>query len=239
MDFASQFSRKLPHHVLGKLDVAICPTSAHLSLLTAKGALPVAVSVGAQDSHWEAKGAFTGCVSAPMLKDLKARYVIVGHSERRRDFGESEKMLAGKIKSVLSVGLIPVYCVGERLEEREKGAAFKVLERQTGALAQIAVDSFRDPGNFVLAYEPVWAIGTGKNASSQEAQEAHQHLRGLLAKHWGAEVAAGVRILYGGSVTPENFASLLQCGDVDGGLVGGASLDADSFLKLIQIAVES
>lgn len=239
VSFCETFTRKLPHHVVGKLDVVICPSFVHLPVLTAKGALPAGIMVGAQDNHWESKGAFTGSVSTEQLKDLKVRHVIVGHSERRRDFQESPAMLAGKLKSALKNSLIPIYCVGERLEEREKGKTFQVLEAQMEALKEIPAPLVSDPSNFVLAYEPVWAIGTGKNATPEQAQEAHQFLRALIGKHWSPAQAQETRILYGGSVTPDNLGALFKCPDLDGGLVGGASLEAESLIKLIQIAIEA
>ncbi|MBI4668928.1 MAG: triose-phosphate isomerase [Elusimicrobia bacterium] len=237
LDFAGEFSRKLPHGSVAKVDIVICPAFTHLAALTANSVLPGGVVVGGQDSHWEEKGAFTGCISPVMLKDLRVRYVIVGHSERRQYFSESSNMLAGKLTATLKAGLIPIFCVGEKLEERQTGRTFKVLEEQmTEALQFVPKELASDSSRFILAYEPVWAIGTGQNATPGQAQEAHKHLRGLLAWLWGAETAGQIRILYGGSVTPDNFAAIMACPDVDGGLVGGASLDAERFVKLIEIA---
>jgi len=237
-DFAREFSRKFPSHVIGRVDVAICPAFAHLAPLADCG-LPVAAALGGQDCHWEAKGAYTGCVSPGMLKDLKARFVLVGHSERRRDWGESEEMLGRKLLAALEAGLQPIYCVGERLEERDAGRTFAVLERQIKALEAVPAKLRQDPAGFLVAYEPVWAIGTGKNATPDQAQEAHNFARSQIEKCWGKSAAEGTRILYGGSVTPQNFSSILERPDVDGALVGGASLEVESFLKLIHIAMDA
>lgn len=235
-EFAVELKRKIPRGITAKVDIGICPVFIHLAALSREGLLPVGVAVGAQDLHWEDKGAYTGCVSPAMLKDIKARYVLVGHSERRQYFGETNEMLMKKLRAAVKAGLAPVYCVGETLAQREQGAAYSVLESQLEGLRQFGDDSLIDPAAFVLAYEPIWAIGTGKNATPQEAQEAHAYIRGVLAKSWNPQRAEATRILYGGSVTPANFGMLMACSDVDGGLVGGASLDPNSFIKLVEIA---
>ncbi|MEK6543987.1 MAG: triose-phosphate isomerase [Elusimicrobiota bacterium] len=235
-EFAAELTRKIPHGTLGKVEVVICPTFIHLPLLLGKGVLPSGVYTGAQDCHWEDSGAFTGCVSARMLKDMKVRHAIIGHSERRRYFAETDVMLGDKLKSAMAAGLVPIFCVGESLQEREAQRTFTVLDAQLAALGSVSPDIWKGHADFVLAYEPVWAIGTGKNATAAQAQEAHAHLRGRLAQRLGVERAQSTRILYGGSVTPENFRELLDCPDVDGGLVGGASLKAESYLKLVVLA---
>jgi triosephosphate isomerase len=186
------------------------------------------VSVGAQNLYWEDEGAFTGEISAPMLKSVGCTYVIIGHSERRQYFGETDETVNKKLKAALKHGLFPIVCVGETLEQREKGETFKIIERQIKQGLQSL-----DIGHWslvIIAYEPVWAIGTGKTASPEQAQEVHAFIRGLLPK----EVAQETRILYGGSVKPENVKELMAKPDIDGGLVGGASLKVESFVKLVK-----
>ncbi len=198
----------------------------------AERARGTSLRVGAQNCHQSAKGAFTGEVSAMQVKDAGATSVILGHSERRRDFGEDEALLAKKLAAALAVGLKPLLCVGERLEERDAGRTFDVVARQTlGALEPFSAGQLAD---LTIAYEPVWAIGTGRNATPAQAAEVHAHLRGVLANRFDASFAARTRILYGGSVTPDNAAALLSANDVDGALVGGASLDLQSFLAIVK-----
>ena len=238
LDFAGDFKRKLPRGTVEKVEAVICPAFVHLGLLTRDGALPTGVAVGAQDAHWKDKGAFTGCVSAAMLKDMKVRYAIVGHSERRQYFAESTVMLSDKLRAVLEFGLVPIFCVGESLADREAGKTMDILRSQMDSLGESLKLLPADPSDFVLAYEPVWAIGTGKNATVVEAQDVHRDLRRMLAKLWGEPRAGATRILYGGSVTPENFSELSVSPEIDGALVGGASLECDKFLKLIEIAAK-
>jgi triosephosphate isomerase len=189
------------------------------------------VLLGGQNVHWEAQGAFTGEISAAMLKDVGCGMVIVGHSERRHVFGETDFMINRRISGALQSSLIPVLCIGETLTQRMADQAFKVLEDQvrTG-LAGLDVT---DGVNLVVAYEPVWAIGTGKTATEAQAQEAHSFIRNLLADIYEKNIAAGIRILYGGSVKPENIDILMQQDDIDGVLVGGAALRAESFERII------
>lgn len=189
------------------------------------------VLLAAQNVHWEAQGAFTGEISAAMLKDVGCGMAIVGHSERRHVFGETDFMINRRISGALQFGLIPVLCIGETLTQRMADQAFKVLEDQvrTG-LAGLDVT---DGANLVVAYEPVWAIGTGKTATEAQAQEAHSFIRNLLADIYEKNIAAGIRILYGGSVKPENIDILMQQDDIDGVLVGGAALRAESFERII------
>jgi len=191
------------------------------------------VTLAAQDVHTEPKGAFTGEVSAAMLADLGVAMVIVGHSERRRDRREEEVDFSRKMKRLVEASLAPLYCVGETLDERDGGETEAVLARQMTAL-----DLFTGslPPGFVLAYEPVWAIGTGRAATPEMAQDAHRYLRGLLAERFGAAVADAVRILYGGSVTPANARVLFTQDDIDGGLVGGASLVPADFAAIVKAA---
>lgn len=190
------------------------------------------VLLAAQDVHTESKGAFTGEVSAPMLRDLDVSLALVGHSERRRDRKEDEASFARKIERLLENGIAPLYCVGETLEERDGGRTDEVFARQMTAL-----DAFGSlPAGLVVAYEPVWAIGTGRAASPAMAADAHRQIRSLLSKRYGANVAASVRILYGGSVTPANAVSLFGEEEIDGGLVGGASLVPADFAALVKAA---
>lgn len=189
--------------------------------------------VAAQNIHQEAEGAFTGEISAPMLTDLGIRSSLVGHSERRQYFQETDDIIATKVKACLDFGLLPVLCVGETKEERQQGETEQVLKRQMDAVfSQIA-----EWENLVVAYEPVWAIGTGLTASPEQAQEAHQFIRGLIDVRYGAEPADQTRILYGGSVKPDNADSLFSQPDIDGGLVGGASLKVEDFASLTRTAL--
>lgn len=187
------------------------------------------IAVGAQNCHWETKGAYTGEIAAPMLQGL-AQYVLVGHSERRAIFGDTDEAVRRKVEAVLRAGLTPMLCVGEELAEREAGQTTDVVARQViAALDGLAIR----PERMVVAYEPVWAIGTGVVASVEQAQEMHGAIRAHLAKGLGGALAGRIRILYGGSVKPDNVRDLLAEPDLDGALVGGASLTADSFLALI------
>jgi triosephosphate isomerase len=189
------------------------------------------IAVAAQDVYWEREGAFTGEVSAAMIKDAGAEYVIIGHSERRRLFGETDVMVNRKTLAVIAAGLTPIVCVGETLEERERNDTLAVLDRQikdgldTLSGSQVA--------ELVVAYEPVWAIGTGRNATAAQAQEAHQHIRQRLKQWFGADAAAACHVIYGGSVKPDNIAGLIAEPDVDGALVGGASLEVRSFADIV------
>jgi triosephosphate isomerase (TIM) len=189
------------------------------------------VGVAAQDLYWEKEGAFTGEVSAPMIKEAGAQYVIIGHSERRRLFGETDETVNRKTKAALAAGLIAIVCVGETLEERETNRTLAVLDRQIkDGLAGLSTEQIAD---LVVAYEPVWAIGTGKNATAGQAQEAHAHIRCRLAEWFSSDAAGKCRVLYGGSVKPDNIAELIGQPDVDGALVGGASLDVKSFGDIV------
>jgi len=212
------------------VEVAVCPPFTALQAVAAalKGSR---ITLGAQDLHWEEEGAYTGEISAPMLLDVGCRFVIVGHSERRRHFGETDATVRQKVRAALHHGLVPIVCVGELLEERETGRTFQVLEAQvTGGLAGLTGEEGQ---RLVVAYEPVWAIGTGRTATPDQADEAQGFIRKLLAELFDPAVADQVRILYGGSVKPENIASLMARPEVDGALVGGASLDADTFARIV------
>lgn len=189
------------------------------------------VKLGAQNCHWEKKGAFTGEISAPMLKELGCAYTIVGHSERRAYFSETDVWVSKKARALIDEGISPVVCVGESLGDREAGKTNDVVRGQVlGSLEGIAPE---DMLRTVLAYEPVWAIGTGKTATPEQAQEVHAFVRNILIDLYGLEVALRVRIQYGGSVKPDNIKALMEQPDIDGALVGGASLEAASFLRLV------
>lgn len=189
------------------------------------------VLLGAQNVHWEEKGAFTGEISAAMLKDLGCAMAIIGHSERRHVFGETDFMINRRIAGAMEGGLVPVFCIGESLKQREIGNTLKVLEDQVrSGLAGIELNN---GSGLVVAYEPVWAIGTGKTATEGQAQEAHRFIRELLADIYEKNIAAAIRILYGGSVKPDNIDILMQQDDIDGALVGGAALKAETFERII------
>jgi triosephosphate isomerase len=195
------------------------------------------IQVGAQDLFWEESGAYTGEVSPMMLKDAGCKWVIIGHSERRQSFGETDETVNRKIKAALAAGLKAIVCVGETLEEREAGKAFDVLDWQAaGALAGLSKE---DMDKVVIAYEPVWAIGTGRNASPQQADEAHAKIRAKVSELYGKKAALTLRVLYGGSMKPANALELLRCENVDGGLIGGASLKTSEFAAIIRAAVEA
>lgn len=192
------------------------------------------IRVAAQNCHWETAGAFTGEVSAAMLKETGITHVILGHSERRQHFGETDRTVNGRLKAALAEGLVPILCIGERLKEREAGETERVLERQLdGALAEVPADRL---ATLILAYEPVWAIGTGKVATERQAQEAHAFIRAHLSGKLGDAFAGAYRILYGGSANPDNVDGLLACPDVDGCLIGGASLKETSFMAMVDAA---
>ncbi|MCA9408555.1 MAG: triose-phosphate isomerase [Candidatus Omnitrophica bacterium] len=190
------------------------------------------IGIGAQNVYWEDEGAFTGEVSAPILKSSGAKYVIIGHSERRQYFGETNETVNKRIKAALKHQLIPIVCVGEVLSEREENKTFAVIEKQCKeSLAGLTAEEMK---LMIIAYEPVWAIGTGKTATPDQAQEVHKFIRDLLKKIFDEDTAQSVRIQYGGSVKPENTADLMGQADIDGALVGGASLKADSFTAIVK-----
>ena len=190
------------------------------------------IKLGAQNLYWEAKGAFTGEIAPGMLVDAGCKYVVVGHSERRQYFGETDESVNKKTKAAFGAGLTPIVCVGETLAEREKNITFEVIDRQVkNGLAGLTPEQQK---TVVIAYEPVWAIGTGKTATPAQAEEVHAHIRKLYAGMYGADVSDGIRILYGGSVKPDNTSELMKQPNIDGGLVGGASLEADSFTKIVK-----
>jgi len=213
----------------GHVDLAVCPPSVYLDAVAAavKGS---PVGLGAQNMYHEPKGAFTGELSAAMLLDVGCQYVILGHSERRHILGETDEMINRKVLAALDAGLKPIVCVGELLEEREAGRTAEVIRTQfEGSLAGL---SDKQMAGTVIAYEPVWAIGTGKVATPEQAEEVHGDLRKLLANRYNDEIAESVVIQYGGSVKPDNAATLLGQPNIDGALVGGASLKVDDFLGI-------
>lgn len=190
------------------------------------------LGLASQNMFWETEGAFTGEISPSMLRDLNCRFVILGHSERRQYFGDGDGEVARKVCAALLEGLIPILCVGETLGEREYGKTFEVIQRQIlGGLEGAVVDR---GDQLVIAYEPVWAIGTGKTSTPEAAQEVHSHIRGLLSSLLGEGIGGDVRILYGGSVKPDNIDGLMAMEDINGALVGGAGLDADSFARIVK-----
>lgn len=196
------------------------------------------IALAAQNMHWEDSGAFTGEISAKMLTELGVSYVILGHSERRQYFGETDEGVSKKAAKALSAGLIPIICVGELLEQRENGEAFAVVEKQVrGAFEHVSLNEGNADDEVIIAYEPVWAIGTGKTATAEQAQEMHKKIRAVLAALHGRDRADATRILYGGSVKPENTAELMAGADVDGALVGGASLVAEKLASIVRSAV--
>jgi triosephosphate isomerase len=211
--------------------VIVFPTFVSLET-AADAARETCIKVGAQNVYWETSGAFTGEISTAMLVSVGVDYVLLGHSERRALFGETDETVARRLAAVLDSTLTPIVCVGEVLEERESGATEEVLRRQVeGALGDVAPDHV---GRVVVAYEPVWAIGTGKTASPDTANEAHTLIRNTIAAMFGRSAADETSILYGGSVKPDNTAGLMSESEVDGVLVGGASLDASSFAEIVK-----
>ena len=217
-----------------RVKLLICPPFPYLATMAAAVA-DSKVSVGAQTVSEHESGAFTGEVGPAMLRDIGCEYVIVGHSERRSLYGETSFLVADKFKAALDAGLKPILCVGETLEQRESGGTESVVEVQLGAVIdKVGIAGFESA---VVAYEPVWAIGTGMTASPEQAQDVHRHIRGILAGH-DADIAAATQILYGGSMKGENAAGLLAMPDIDGGLIGGASLKVADFLAIADAAAQ-
>jgi triosephosphate isomerase len=220
---------------VSEVDIVVCPTFTGLDAVS-KVIGETNIKLGAQNMHWEAEGAYTGEISASMLRDLYCHYVILGHSERREYFGETDEIVNKKTKAAIAAGLIPIVCVGETLEQRESSSQEAVVSAQLkGSLAGLGADMAK----IVVAYEPVWAIGTGLTASPEQAQEMHAYIRSILAQISDQATADGIRIQYGGSMKPENAAELLSQPDIDGGLIGGAALKAPSFVALIKAAIKA
>ncbi len=219
--------------VAEEVDVLVCPPFVSLGM-SVNYLQDTDIHVGAQNIHYEDNGAFTGEISASMLTECGCSFVIIGHSERREYFGETDSSVNKKIKKALEFDVVPVLCVGESLDQRKQDIHFDLVKNQViAALEGISGDEALD---VVIAYEPIWAIGTGETASKEQAQEMHAHIRNVVADVYDQETADGIRILYGGSMKPANAEELLSQPDVDGGLIGGASLDADSFATIITTA---
>ncbi|OGX26343.1 MAG: triose-phosphate isomerase [Omnitrophica WOR_2 bacterium RIFCSPHIGHO2_02_FULL_45_21] len=217
---------------LEDIDIVLCPPFTHLAYI-ADMLESSNILLGAQDMHWEDEGAYTGEISAPMLKSAGCKFVLIGHSERRQLFGETNETVHKKLTSALNNGLTPIVCIGENLKQREEGVTFALVSEQLElALKALQPERLKE---IIIAYEPVWAIGSGKVASSEQAQEVHRYIRDWLSKNYGLSLAQEVRIQYGGSVKPDNIAGLIAQADVDGALVGGSSLDADSFCAIVKI----
>ena len=229
-------SMKAGLHKATECSVVICPP--YTALAAVGQALKESpLDLGAQDMHPEPEGAFTGEVSPLMLKDVGCRYVILGHSERRNYFRETDVFVNQKVRAALKFTLVPIVCIGETLEEREGRRAFEAVKSQfDGSLKDLTGEDIQ---RTVIAYEPVWAIGTGRTATPEQAEQMHSYIRRLLHEKYGEESASKVLILYGGSVKPENMSALMQKPNVDGALVGGASLRAESFIQIVLHAIES
>lgn len=217
------------------VDVVVCPPFTSLSVV-GEAIADTSIKLGAQNMHWQDVGAQTGEICASMLRSLYCHYVILGHSERRRDFGETDDVVNKKVKTALAGNLIPIMCVGETLAERKAGQEKDVVKRQM--CEGLAGVESEDIARAIIAYEPVWAIGTGETATPEQAQEMHAFIRGILAEIANEDVAQTVRIQYGGSMKPSNATDLLAKPDIDGGLIGGAALEARSFVELVTCARE-
>jgi len=216
---------------INEIEIVVCPPFTSLSDVR-EAIMDTNIKLGAQDCYWEKEGAFTGEVSCAMLKSAGCAYVIIGHSERRQYFGETNETVNRKAKAALKEGLKPIVCVGERIEERKAGRTFDVVkDHVANSLAGLTKEEMLKT---VIAYEPVWAIGTGLTATKEQAEEVHKYIRELLKKMYDDDLAKAVRIQYGGSVKPENIKELISQEDVDGALVGGASLKADSFSQIVK-----
>lgn len=235
---AAELLRGLKEHkaeIDENVDVLVCPPFVSIGM-AAEMLHDSDIQVGAQNLHFEENGAFTGEISGSMLVESGCNYVIIGHSERRQYFGETDETVNKRVKKALEHKLAPIVCVGESLDQRKANEHFDLVENQVKAgLERLSTEEALD---VVIAYEPIWAIGTGETASPEQAQEMHKHIRGVLADIYDEDTAESINILYGGSMKPANANELLSQTDVDGGLIGGASLDADSFSEIITIAEE-
>jgi triosephosphate isomerase len=231
---AAQLVKAVADGIKGLDGVEVLVAPPYPALVTVKQAIGKApVLLAGQNMHWEANGAFTGEISAAMLADSGCTHVILGHSERRTLFGETDEVIDRKAAAAVKKGLIPIVCIGETLEEREKGLTFQIIERQLGFSLKSFKEAKKLPPTTILAYEPVWAIGTGRTATPDQAQEVHRFIRQWLKTQFGEQTAQAVRILYGGSVKPDNVRDLMSKPDIDGALVGGASLKPESFLPIV------
>ena len=230
-DLVNSLKREL--YDIEGIDTVICPPYTLLTYLADMLSFSN-IMLGAQDVHWEDEGAYTGEISAKMLKDAGCHYVIIGHSERRQYFAETNETVNKKTRAALANGLVPIVCVGETLSEREEGKTFDIVkEHIQKGLSGFNTDEILE---IIIAYEPVWAIGTGKTATPEQAQEVHLFIRKLLSEQWTQVAADQIRIQYGGSVKPDNIAALMSQEDIDGALVGGASLNSDSFVSIVKKA---
>ena len=232
IQMVQKLSYRLDPEDYDRVDVVVCPPFTALrSAQTVIEADHLEIHLGAQNCHWEESGAFTGEISAGMLKEAGAEYVVIGHSERRRLFNETDATVNRKLVAALGADLTPIVCIGETLDERDSNATLAVLDRQIKAgLDGLTGDQV---ASLVLAYEPVWAIGTGRNASPQQAGEAHAHIRSRLRQWFGGNAGDHCHVIYGGSVKPDNIHELILLPDVDGALVGGASLDVGTFFEIV------
>jgi len=233
VEFVEIFAEHLENDDYGK-EIIIIPPYTQLDAVNeslVENDVTDIISLGAQNMHWEESGAFTGEISADMLIDIGCEYVVIGHSERRQYFHETDETVAMKLTAAFKSGLIPILCIGEKREQRETGEMMKVIESQLGG----ALGGFEeaDLTGLIIAYEPVWAIGTGLTATPEQAQEVHDFIRGKVKSDFSATLAESIRIIYGGSVKPSNVRDLMDKADIDGALVGGASLEPGSFFKLI------
>ena len=230
IELARAIARAIPNNV----EVGVAPPFVYIDAVASVIA-GSKLLLGAQDVHCEQGGAFTGEICVPMLKDLGVKFCLSGHSERRHILNESSDLVSKKTHTIYSGGLIVIHCVGETLEQRDSNQTLNVIRSQ---LSELQPKIITDPNRLVVAYEPVWAIGTGRNATDQQAQEVHAFIRQTLGQMWNPDFASRVRIQYGGSLKPENAKGLLSQPDVDGGLIGGASLKADSFLAIVNAAAQ-
>lgn len=229
----SEIVNMVKDEVIGDQEVVVCSPFIHLSSIVKLGASATNLHIGAQNIHQAESGAFTGEISASQVKSVGATYVILGHSERRAYFGETDTILAEKVNAALKHNLKPIFCIGETKEERESGKFFEVIKSQLEAgVFHLSEQEF---ANVVLAYEPVWAIGTGLTASPEQAQEVHAFIRETVSQHYNANVSEDTTILYGGSANPSNAATLFAQKDIDGGLIGGASLKSRDFLEIVKV----
>jgi len=232
VNFVAAFKAKTAG--LAGVEMVLCPPFTALTAV-AEQLAGSGIELGAQNMYWETEGAYTGEIAPGMLKEAGCKYVILGHSERRQYFGETDRTVNKKVHIALEHGLVPIVCVGERLEEREAGNTEEVVGKQVeGSLVGLTASK---AAGLVVAYEPVWAIGTGRTASAEDAQQVNAFIRGILRRLFGDEVADAVRIQYGGSVKPGNAADLMAQPDIDGGLVGGASLNAESLAEIVKNSV--
>lgn len=228
----NELNQLISEEVKGDQEVIVCPPFIHLSSFTAILKPELNLSIGAQNCHQSDSGAYTGEVSVAMLVSCGVKYVIIGHSERRQYFNESDELLAQKLNIALKAGLIPIFCIGETLEQRNSGGYFEVISQQiSNAAFHLSRDEF---SKLILAYEPVWAIGTGLTASPEQAQEIHSFIRKQVLRQYDQRIANELSILYGGSCNPKNAADLFSQPDIDGGLIGGASLKARDFIDIIK-----